>query len=97
MYIERNALIRRLPGISLVNTSRFRYADANVEATTATVRACPDRMSLRAMSAMYTAPPQPLSFEIANAKRSSWAAAQRAVLPKREWPCTATRWPSISG
>ena len=35
------------------------------------------------------APPQPESFEITMANRSSWAPAQRAVLPSREWPITA--------
>ena len=36
------------------------------------------------------APPQPELFERTIAKRSSWAPAHRAALPRREWPRTAT-------
>ena len=43
------------------------------------------------------APPQPESLEMTRAKRSSWAPAQRAVLPSREWPSTATCRASTSG
>ncbi len=39
------------PGISLVKISRSRYGEASVDAQIATVRAAPDRIILRAMSA----------------------------------------------
>ena len=42
------------------------------------------------------APPHPESFDTAMAKRGSTAAAQRAVLPCRECPMTATREASTS-
>ena len=46
---------------------------------------------------LTAAPEQPLSLETAAAKRSSCAAAQSAVLPRREWPTTKVRVLSISG
>ena len=35
-------------------------------------------------------PPQPELLGMTRAKRSSWAPAQSAVLPRRDWPMTAT-------
>ena len=43
------------------------------------------------------APPQPDCSEITMANRGSCAPAQRAALPSREWPITATFPASISG